>query len=413
MDLDAPFESEQPPRRGRALVLVDNQNDFLHSEGLLGRLGMASDPRWLQRYVRQTNRVLTHARSTGMPVVHIVTSMSGSYAETALSSSWAARGFNATTGALIEGTWGAAMVDGLDVRPSDHFVVKKGHSAFQFTYLDRLLRNLAVRELYWTGGGVGGCLSDSIHMASSLGYRQHVVEDLVYPCDDPSLPSLWRHVGSVSAAVFCQGDASQGDGERTIAPECNSVRRGVALVVMDVQRSVLCTGGYATKVHGLSDQDLGVIKANIERLLEAARTGRSPIIFVNSVRWRGPETTLSGGVAQVAQPSFPRIGEPIDYLSGMVPQGGEYALVKFGGGAFTSTPLDRLLVELGASRVLLAGGDASGMGTVSETIRTAVGLGYSIAPIEGTLYADDGYLDGPLSHRATPLGLLQACGIVS
>ena len=73
---------------------------------------------------------------------------------------------------------------------NDYVLIKKGQSAFGFTPLHRLLRNLAINRCVVTGGAVTGCVSDTVREGAGLGYRTVVVSDATYPPRSPYLASL-------------------------------------------------------------------------------------------------------------------------------------------------------------------------------------------------------------------------------
>jgi nicotinamidase-related amidase len=88
------------------------------------------------------------------------------------------------------GSWGSKLIDGLELNESDFFVEKKGHSAFGFTPLHRILRNLRVRRCLVSGGAVNGCLSDTVREGVSLGYEMTLISDATYPADSPYVEML-------------------------------------------------------------------------------------------------------------------------------------------------------------------------------------------------------------------------------
>ena len=94
------------------------------------------------------------------------------------------------TGRRTEGSWGAQTVAELAPQEKDYVLIKKGQSAYGFTPLHRLLRNLAINPCVVTGGAVTGCVSDTVREGAGLGYRTVVVSDATYPPRSPYLASL-------------------------------------------------------------------------------------------------------------------------------------------------------------------------------------------------------------------------------
>lgn len=63
--------------------------------------------------------------------------------------------------------------------------IKKGHSPFHFTILDRMLINLGVKQCIVTGGHIQGCLEETLWDGNALGYSMVAVRDAAYPPGDP------------------------------------------------------------------------------------------------------------------------------------------------------------------------------------------------------------------------------------
>jgi nicotinamidase-related amidase len=93
---------------------------------------------------------------------------------------------------LEYGAWGTELVEGLQPEVGDFVLEKKGHSAFGFTPVHRILRNLRVRRCIVTGGATSGCVSDTVREGVGLGYEMAVVSDATYPPASPYLAVLAR-----------------------------------------------------------------------------------------------------------------------------------------------------------------------------------------------------------------------------
>jgi len=66
---------------------------------------------------------------------------------------------------IVEGSWGALIVDELKPAPGDHLVVKKGFGGFANTPLDTILRNLGVDTCVVAGVTTCVCVSTTIRRA--------------------------------------------------------------------------------------------------------------------------------------------------------------------------------------------------------------------------------------------------------
>jgi nicotinamidase-related amidase len=78
---------------------------------------------------------------------------------------------------MIEGTWGAEILEGVRLPEGYYRVYKKGNSSFGLTHLTRLLRNLEVNLCIVTGDSTTGCVSNTVRDGVGLGYKVIVVSD--------------------------------------------------------------------------------------------------------------------------------------------------------------------------------------------------------------------------------------------
>src|SRR5918996_1504326 len=129
-----------------ALLLIDFQKDFLHPQGALQRLELyrvTDEER--NRLVENARRLLQSMKSAAKPVVWVKTALRADHADSALP--WNIRqhkNLRPESKFLVEGSWGCEFLDDLKPAEADIVMVKRGSSAFQFTYLDHLLSNLGV-----------------------------------------------------------------------------------------------------------------------------------------------------------------------------------------------------------------------------------------------------------------------------
>ena len=122
-----------------ALLLVDVQRDALHPNGALGRAGQAPEATEVSRLVDAWGRLVDLMRGAGRPIVWVKTSLRPDIADSTYAPLWLERQRAEVGPFFIEGSWGAELMDGLDAVPDDYVVIKKGHSAYDNTHLDRLL----------------------------------------------------------------------------------------------------------------------------------------------------------------------------------------------------------------------------------------------------------------------------------
>jgi len=165
-----------------ALLVVDMQNDFVHPDGGFGtsarRPGSSIDFAGLTATIPKVNQLLAAARAAGQPVVYIAHVLRPDYADAAYPY-WRAGppGTKRRGNFLIEGTWGAQIIDDLAPAPGEHLVVKKGFDGFAHTGLDMLLRNLGVDTCVICGVKTCVCVSSTVRGASERNYQIVVVSD--------------------------------------------------------------------------------------------------------------------------------------------------------------------------------------------------------------------------------------------
>jgi nicotinamidase-related amidase len=116
-----------------ALIIVDMQNDFVHADGQFGMMAK-QDPSWRR----------TRARNPEF---------------------------------IVEGNWGAAIIDELTPEGGEHLVVKKGYGGFANTPLDTILRNYGVTTCVVTGVTTCVCVSTTIRGGVENNYRMIIVGD--------------------------------------------------------------------------------------------------------------------------------------------------------------------------------------------------------------------------------------------
>jgi len=175
-----------------ALIVVDMQNDSIHREGCNERLGFSHLTDAERELIISNNQRLSNfMRQKGWPVVYVNLAHRIDLSDSA-SPKMVHRNkqLPSGTGRRTEGSWGAQTVAELAPQEKDYVLIKKGQSAFGFTPLHRLLRNLAINRCFVTGGAVTGCVSDTVREGAGLGYRTVVVSDATYPPRSPHLASL-------------------------------------------------------------------------------------------------------------------------------------------------------------------------------------------------------------------------------
>jgi nicotinamidase-related amidase len=168
-----------------ALIIVDMQNDFVHPDGGFAHLAREHpdtriDMPFLMSTIPHVKRLAEGFRRAGRPVVYVTQVLRADYSDAAFPFWRSTKG--STTGNrtfIVEGSWGALIVDELKPAPSDHSVVKKGFGGFANTPLDTILRNLGVNTCVVAGVTTCVCVSTTIRQGVEYNYRMILVSDAV------------------------------------------------------------------------------------------------------------------------------------------------------------------------------------------------------------------------------------------
>ncbi len=163
-----------------ALVLIDDQRDFLHPDGWYAKSGI--DISHMRRVIEPTQRLVAASRAARVPVI------------------WTRHGTRGVDdggpfmqlrpflrdGGLRRGTWGYDIHDDLDVRPEDWIVEKIRLSAFFNTDLEVVLRGLRAETVLIGGVLTNQCIAATSKDAMFRDFKPIVVED----CTGTTLPHL-------------------------------------------------------------------------------------------------------------------------------------------------------------------------------------------------------------------------------
>jgi nicotinamidase-related amidase len=175
-----------------ALIVIDMQNDFCHSQGWLSSIGV--DITKARTPINPLNRLLPKLRAVEVPIVwlnwgnrpdqlnlspsllHVYNSNGTS---TGLGDVLAGTPSVVASRVLEKGAWGAAVVDELrtDDAHKDIHIDKYRMSGFYDTCLDSVLRNLDVKTLLFAGVNADQCVLGTLMDANFLGYDCIFLED--------------------------------------------------------------------------------------------------------------------------------------------------------------------------------------------------------------------------------------------
>lgn len=305
---------------------------------------------------------------------------------------------------------------------ADELVVSKSSSGvFATTNFDRLLRNMGITTLVFTGTATGGCIESAVRDAVDLGYNVLIVTDA---CADGTPAShelaLQRMAGGlvhlVTTAQVAERMATLVPGNRTArsglervkaylpkppqtppTPETNpyslifppALRLKLALdnsalVVVDAQCFACDPTFRLGQDRGADPDDVEqnayyaqVTQAlvNMSTLLATCRRLGLPVIHVRTAGQRGDSKDLSRHLHALG--ICPVQGTPAaDFMPTVMPQSDEIVLTKPGLGIFTGTGIDEVLRNLAIDQLILTG--ISFAGGLEGSIRSASDRGYGV-----------------------------------
>jgi ureidoacrylate peracid hydrolase len=173
-------------RSTTAILVIDMQNDNLHPDGAFAASGAAAHAAQ-QDVVAHVRTVLDAARAAGAPIFHnrIVAHPAPA----------GIGGANAPIFRMIGpeslrlGSWGAEIVEGLDVRADEVVLDRVRMSAFHGSALDVMLRNLGITAVIVVGVWTNMAVEHTARDAADFGYAVTVVSDAT-----SSIDADWQRV---------------------------------------------------------------------------------------------------------------------------------------------------------------------------------------------------------------------------
>ena len=167
-----------------AVVVVDMQNGFCHPEGSLYAPGS-------ENAIEPCASLVDRAREAGVPVVYTRDVHPPEQFEDAHYYDE----FDRWGEHVVEGSWEAEIVDGLDVAEEDLVVVKHTYDAFYQTELEGWLDAHNIDNLVFGGTLANVCV---LHTAGSAGlrdYRPVLVEDAIGFIEEDDREYALDHAG--------------------------------------------------------------------------------------------------------------------------------------------------------------------------------------------------------------------------
>ena len=160
----------------KALVLIETQNEWMHSEGKLRKL-LIEDEEMMIQSIENIRTVLEYARVNDFKIVHVGLRFQSGYPELANGESGLRKAIpNAGTFPL--NGFGSQFYD--PVAPlDDEFIVtgRIGASGFTGSNLDSFLRNNKIEDVYLVGYATHVCVESTLRDAHDKGYNTNVISD--------------------------------------------------------------------------------------------------------------------------------------------------------------------------------------------------------------------------------------------
>jgi len=157
-----------------ALMLLDLQNDFLHSNGAYGRAGQTSPE--IAALPEKLKPLAELFREKGALVgATLFTLVPGKGGEPMISPHLRKVRPFLTKGDFAPGGWGQALVD--ELQPVDFSIEKIAYSAFYMTRLEWVLRMQGVKKLYFAGIVTNGGVASTVRDAHVRDFESIVLED--------------------------------------------------------------------------------------------------------------------------------------------------------------------------------------------------------------------------------------------
>lgn len=157
-----------------AVVALHYQNEVLHADGKI-RLGVAEGATGRDQVIERAGRLLSGARAAGVPVVSVRVAFRPDHADV-LQNAPIFRDV-VRLGAMTEGSWGAAFLEGLGPLPGEFVVTHNRIGAFHGSSLGDALRALGAGRLIVAGVATSSVVLTTVGQAVDLGYAVTVARD--------------------------------------------------------------------------------------------------------------------------------------------------------------------------------------------------------------------------------------------
>ena len=157
-----------------ALIIQDMQNDVVMEGGAFASSGSPIHCRE-QNAIENVRRLAEHCRRRGVPVIHVWFCRRADGRNMTLNAPLFEGAIDAN--AMVEGTWGAEPVPGLEAQPGDHVIRKTRMSAWEGTNLETILRAEGRDIIIETGAWTNMSIEHTARTGADKGYVMIIPED--------------------------------------------------------------------------------------------------------------------------------------------------------------------------------------------------------------------------------------------
>jgi ureidoacrylate peracid hydrolase len=174
-----------------ALIVVDMQNDYVHPRGRVGRSGGPD----YEQATAEINRLVALARAAAVPVVYTLTEHGPGLDLPAYEPMRAKRRPTDDEGVCVAGTWGAALIDGINPPgDADQIVVKHGYDAMAVAELPARLHAAGIDTVVVTGVATNVCVAATIAGAYERGFLVVVPREATMASNPAARQASLRHI---------------------------------------------------------------------------------------------------------------------------------------------------------------------------------------------------------------------------
>jgi len=157
-----------------ALIIQDMQNDVVMEGGAFASSGSPAHCRE-QNAIANIARLAAACRARGVPVIHVWLVRRADGRDMTLNAPLFEGCIDAN--ALVEGSWGAEPVPGLEAQPGDHVIRKARMSAWEGTSLERILKAEGRDLIIETGAWTNMSIEHTARTGADKGYVMVIPED--------------------------------------------------------------------------------------------------------------------------------------------------------------------------------------------------------------------------------------------